>query len=89
MTSHDGSVNDVGISKFPSFKNKIDDFSKCYNILINNIFVMSTTKFIGVNEDKNYLFHNRWMIKLSNLTNNKIYRNLFLEKIYYLVYLLL
>jgi len=77
LTSHDGSVNDVGISKFPSFKNKIDDFSKCYNILINNIFVMSTTKFIGVNEDKNYLFHNRWMIKLSNLTNNKIYRNLF------------
>ena len=77
LTSHEGAVHDIGISTFPSSKNKIDDFSKCHNILINNIFNMSTTKFIGVNEDKNYLFHNRWMINLSRLTNNKIYRNLF------------
>jgi hypothetical protein len=77
LTSTESSVNNIGISEFHSFKNEIDDFSKCHNISINNIVQMDTTKIVGVDKNKNYLFHNRWMIKLSNLTNNKIYRNLF------------
>ncbi len=77
LTSHEGSVNDIGISDFDNLNDKIDDFSEYHNISINNIFNMSTTKIVGVDKNKNYLFHNRWMINLSNLTNNKIYRNLF------------
>tara|TARA_Y100000592_G_scaffold52548_2_gene82978 strand:- start:2401 stop:3621 length:1221 start_codon:yes stop_codon:yes gene_type:complete len=72
LTSHEGAVNDQGISKFVNLS---DDLIS--NIKNKNICNISTTK--PLFEVSNYMFLNRWMINLSGLTNKKIYKNLFLK----------
>ncbi len=72
LTSHEGAVNDQGISKF---NNLSDDVVS--NIQNENICNVSTTK--PLFEVSNYMFFNRWMINMSRLTNKKIYKNLFLK----------
>tara|TARA_R100000030_G_scaffold61224_3_gene46213 strand:+ start:1977 stop:3215 length:1239 start_codon:yes stop_codon:yes gene_type:complete len=79
MTSHEGDVNDLGISdtRILSTSRDINDFCTSNDISKDNILNMSTTKFLN-RDVENYSFHNRWMIHMSFLfCHDKIYTNLF------------
>ena len=77
MTSHEGDVNDLGISVAKDNSRLINDFCISNDISKDNILDMSTTKFLN-RDVENYLFHNRWMIHMSFMfCYSKIYTNLF------------
>ena len=77
MTSHEGDVNDLGISVAKDNSRLINDFCISNDISKDNILDMSTTKFLN-RDVENYLFHNRWMIHMSFMfCHSKIYTNLF------------